>query len=204
MHRKVIVTISREYGSGGREVGKRLAEKLGIPFYDKKLLIEICKTAGINDSLYTKLENQIGDENYYFETKGLSFLTRIGSLNELSVHEQLYLAQEKVIQDIAKDSCVLIGRCSSYILRDNPDIIKIFIRGEIQDKIKRAIREYGEDANIVSETLWKVDTERSNYFNYFTNEAWGKASNYDLVINTTKITLNDVVSIIQTYVERRV
>lgn len=204
MERKVIVTISREYGSGGHSVGEKLAKKLNIPFYDKEIIERICFEAGINKDLYDELRSSIVREAHYFDVASTRFLNRTGALSELSLHERIYLVQKKVIEELAKDSCVLVGRCSSYILKDNQDVVKVFVQGNIEDKIHRAIYEYGDKEETISETLLKIDKQRSNYYNYFTNEVWGKSSNYDLVINTTKVELDHAADVIKTYVEGRV
>lgn len=203
MTRKVVITISREYGSGGREVGRFLAEKLQIPYYDKELLARIYEKTGINEDIYEKVKENISQTNFYLGAPTKGFMTKSGALGELAIHDRLYLVQKKVIMEAAQKSCVIIGRCSDYILQDDPDVVRVYIHAKIKDRVERAINSYKESPENISQTLLKIDTDRANYYNYFTNQVWGKLSNYDLVINTSKVSLEKAADVIDAYIHAR-
>lgn len=205
MEPKVVITISREYGSGGREVGRLLAEKLNIPFYDKELLTYLAQESGLDPDLFKSVDAKVGFANFYFNDNsdfkvGASSLRDLGTL---SVIQRIQSVQEVLIKKLAQTSCVIIGRCSNYILRDDPQVIDVFIRADLVDKKKRAVNQYGEAIEGINERLMEVDMRRAKYYNYFCDRAWGKASNYDLLINTSHLTLEDAAEIILKMVELR-
>lgn len=206
MSERIVVTISREYGSGGREVGRLLAEKLNIPFYDKELLTYLAENSGIDPELFKQINDKIGFENFYFvdtpEFKvGASSLRALGAL---SVIQRIQSVQEKLIRQLAKESCVIIGRCSDYILKDDPDVINIFIRANLVDKKRRAVNEYGQKVDGINEKLMNIDLKRANYYNYFTDRIWGKANNYDMVISSSQLGLEGTSELIAKMVELKV
>lgn len=203
MSRKVIITISREYGSGGKGVAKALAEKLNIAYYDKEILSVMSKESGIDKDLHEQIDDKISKYAYYFNLGIAKFAVANTVLGEISLHERIYKAQKKVIHDLAKESCVIVGRCSDYILKDNPDVVHVYIRADIEDKKYRAIHKYGESEEEIEKTLADMDKRRANYYNYFTNQVWGKISNYDLVVSTSKIGCDEAVKVIQTFIEGR-
>lgn len=192
MNQKKVILISREYGSGGREIGKKLAEKLNIPFYDKELILLACKESGFDISLFEKTEEQDKHPISYF----LSMYSSSMSPYDLSLNDQVFLIQSKVIREIAADSCVIIGRCADYILRDNPNIIRIFIHAPIADRVQRATNEYHDTAENMEEKIRRIDKNRATYYNYYSNQKWGKLSNYDLTINSSKTGIDQAVELI--------
>ncbi|NBK96850.1 MAG: cytidylate kinase-like family protein [Erysipelotrichia bacterium] len=202
MSDKIVITISREYGSGGREVGRLLAKKLQIPFYDKELLAYLAKNSEIDTELFKQIDDKIGFANFYFDDVS-EF--KVGSaslraLNALSVVQRIQNVQEKLIQQLAQQSCVLVGRCSDYILKDDPDVISVFIRANLMEKKKRAVNEYGEQVDNINEYLMKMDMKRANYYHFFTDRIWGKANNYDMVISTSRLSLENTAELIATLV----
>lgn len=204
MKRNVIVTISREYGSGGREVAKLLADQLSIPFYDKQILSKMCQESGIDKEIVEKLNEDIGREVYYFDVNASRFMSGSRTmLSAISLHEKVYETQKKVINELANQSCVIVGRASGYILRNHPDVVRVFVTANIEDKKRRVIEEYGEEDVEIEKKLMSIDSMRANYYGYFSNQTWGKASNYDLVINTSKIGLENTAKVIQVYIDSR-
>lgn len=203
MSKKVIITISREYGSGGKEVAKLLSQKLNIPYYDKELLLQINEQSGIDKELYDQIYDQVSKKEYYLSIPTTKFIGPSSVLGELSMHEKIYQVQKEVIENVAKDSCVILGRCSDYILRDNPDAVMIYISANPDDKKKRAIEDYHEEAEGIEKTLADMDKRRANYYNYFSNQIWGKIGNYDLVVNTSKVGLEHAADVIVAYIRGR-
>lgn len=204
MKRKKIVCISREYGSGGRDVAQCLSKMLDIPFYDKEILTTMCKNSGIDVKTIERINQDISKMAFYFEATPTKFMGGPRAmLGEISLHEKLYETQKKVIQDIALHDCIIVGRASGYILRDNPDTIRVFIRADVEDKKKRVVEEYGEENVDVEKKLMAMDQMRANYYNYFSNHTWGKSTNYDLIINTSKIGIENTAKIIIQYLKDR-
>lgn len=205
MKKKAVITISREYGSGGREVGRILAELLDIPFYDKELLTYMTKDVGIDENLFKNINTTLSLENFYYSDASL--YTKAGSdlhnLGMLGLHERIQSAQENLITRLAKESCVIIGRCSDYILRNDPDAIHVFIRANLQDKKKRVTEVYGEKQENLNEKLFEKDRKRANYYQYFTNRAWSKATNYDLILSTSKLSLEGAAKVLENFVKER-
>ncbi len=159
----IVVTISREYASGGRYVGKLLAEKLGINFYDKELIDLAAKESGLSNT-------------YIEETDEKSRKTE----ND----DRIFIAETKVIKNLAeKESCVIVGRCADYILRDNKDVLKVFLYSDEKNKIERAIRYYGLNANNASKEIERINKDRDKHYKFYTNRDWKQFSNYDLIIN---------------------
>ncbi len=162
----IVVTISREYASGGRYVGKLLADKLGINFYDKELISLTAKESGLT-------------KNYVEATEETSRKTE----ND----DRIFIAETKVIKNIAKnESCVIVGRCADYILKDNKDVTKIFLYSDEENKIKRATKYYKLDKDKAPKIINKINKEREKHYKFYTNRDWKDFSNYDLIINVDK------------------
>lgn len=204
MNENVIVTISREYGSGGKAVAAQLSKILGIPCYDKEILAQMSKESGMDEALYEKIQDSVQNFDYYFQTKPTKFATASGILGELSLYEKMYQEQTKVIHELAKQSCIIVGRCSDYILKDNPYVVRVYISANKEDKMKRAVEEYGEASQDIQKTLADMDTRRANYYNYFSDQIWGKIANYDLVVNTSKVGVENAAEVIKKYIVGRI
>lgn len=203
MAKKVLITISREYGSGGILLANELGKKLGIPVYDKELLFQMSNESEKNKSIHDQVEKNVENADYYFHLGGTKFLGASGVLTEIALHERVYTNQRDVILEAAKQSCIILGRCSGYILKQDPDVVRVFVRADVVDKKKRAIEVYKDDADTIEKTLHDMDIRRANYFNYFTNEVWGKINNYDLVVNTSKVGIEGAADTIIAYVQAR-
>lgn len=190
---KYVITIGREYGSGGRFIGRLVAQKLGIAFYDNELIYEACKESGMSPAVFES-----------FDEKTDGFFSAAGMYSyDLSLSQKVFLAQFEAIKKIAEDkSCVIVGRCADYVLRDNPNVCNIFICAPMEDKIKRAVEYYDVKIEKASSIITKRDKKRRTYYNFYTDMDWGKASNYDLCINS-KIGVENCVNVIVNYVKER-
>ncbi len=192
--KKTVITISREYGSGGRIIGKKLAEALGISFYDGELLSLVAKESG-----YTV---EFVRQNDQKKTQSLLYHLYMGS-QILPASDMIFIAQSKVIKDLhSKESCVIVGRCADYVLRGKEDVINIFIHAPIESRAERVEKEYGEKAQNYKTYVQKQDKSRVAYYNYFADDAWGKAQTYDLAINSD-IGVDEAVKIIADYVKSK-
>lgn len=183
MNNRKVILISREYGSGGRAIGEKLAKELNIPFYDREIILRACQESGFDMSLFENTEQQTKHPVSYF----LSMYSSAMSPYDLSINDQVFLIQSKVIRDAAQESCVIIGRCADYILRDDPDIFRIFIHAPLADRVIRATNEYHDEDKDIEEKVRRIDKNRATYYNYYSSRKWGRLENYDLTINTGKI-----------------
>lgn len=192
--KKTVITISREYGSGGRIIGKKLAEALGISFYDGELLTLVAKESG-----YTV---EFVRQNDQKKTQSLLYHLYMGS-QILPASDMIFIAQSKVIKDLhSKESCVVVGRCADYVLRGKEDVINIFIHAPLESRAARVEKEYGEKADNYKSYVQKQDKSRVAYYNYFADDAWGKAQTYDIAINSD-IGVDEAVKIIADYVRAK-
>ena len=187
MNQNKIITISRQYGSGGRIVGKKLAEALGIPFYDNELITMAAEKTSVG--------------NLFFSLTSLT--PSIDSVG-LPLNEKIFLVQSQVIKEVAEEGpCVIVGRSANYVLSENPNCINIFLQADLPDRVERAIHTYHHDPQGAESMVIKTDKRRANYYNYFTGGKWGKAENYDLILNTSRMDLDKIVEVIKTYVSLR-
>ena len=200
MNQNKVITISRQYGSGGRIVAKKLADALGIPFYDNELITMAAEKTGLSVECFKDAEKtSIG--NLFFS---LTSLTPSIDAVGLPLNEKIFLVQSQVIKEVAAEGpCVIVGRSANYVLQDNPNVINVFLQGDLEDRVKRAIDTYGQDAEGAEALVVKTDKRRANYYNYFTGGKWGKAENYDLILNTSRMDLDKIVEVIKIYVSLR-
>lgn len=198
MKKKTIITISRQFGSGGREVGKKLAEALGIPFYDKELIEMAAKESGIDEELFEDEEYRTSRGFYLLGAIGFTLGSPITSISEMSLNDRLFLVQSETIENIAeKGPCVIVGRCADYVLQEKHSTINIFIHASMKDRKERAIHSYEVDERNIEASISKIDKRRANYYNYYTDRKWGAAENYDIVLNSSKFGIDGCVEIIK-------
>ena len=205
MNKKFIITIGREYGSGGREIGKQLADELKIPFYDKELITMAAQESGFNKELFEKNDELVSYSNNYLAAIGYVLGSPVAGLTDISMNDQLYFIQASVIESLAdKGSCVIVGRCADYVLRNHPDVVSIFVHANNQDRILKIVNDYHACSEEEAPNLMeKIDKKRGNYYNYYTNRHWAEAKNYDLSIDSSKLGINKTVEFIRHYLELR-
>lgn len=199
---KKLITISREFGSGGRLIGKRLAEKLDIPYYDKELLDRIAEESGFSREMIADAEKKA--KNSFLYSLASAMGTGEAGPESLSLNERFFLAQFDTIRKIADEgSCVIVGRCADYVLRGMPEATNVFIYAEEADKIKRAIQEYGVPEDSVKKLMKDTDKARANYYAYHTGRKWGEHVNYNLSIDSGYIEIEDIVDLIIKYTDMK-
>lgn len=204
MENKTIITISRQFGSGGREVGKKLAEALGIPFYDKELLELAAKESGVDIELFEDEEYRTSRGFYLLGAIGYTLGSPITSIREMSLNDRLFLIQSETIENVASQgSCVIVGRCADYVLRDHEDVLTVFVHADMKDRKERAVHSYDVDERNIEDSVNKIDKRRANYYNYYTDQKWGRAENYDVAINTTKFGIDRSVQILKDIVSKK-
>ena len=179
---KRIITISREFGSGGRFIGEELAKKLGLAYYDKNIINEIAEKSGLSPE-YIQESAELSPKKGLF---AYAFAGR--DITGKSVEDMVYEAQRKVILELAeKESCVIIGRNADYILKDRDDVLNVFIHGDTPEKIQRITRLYNVEEQKAVKMMVDIDKRRMANYNFYTNQKWGKADNYTLCLNSSQL-----------------
>ena len=181
-----VITISRQFGSGGRSIGKAVAEKLGIPYYDKELVDKVAKESGFSHEFI----EEIGE----YASVTSSFLFNIavsshpmGLVDTMSVSDKLYICQTNVIRDLAsKGPCVIVGRCADHVLRNEQGLLRVFLTADHGDRIQRICRRDSVTAAEAEEKLQRMDRSRAAYYRFRCDQTWGAAANYDLCINVSR------------------
>lgn len=197
-----VITISRQFGSGGHEVGVRLAKKLGIPFYDGELLDIAAKNSRFAESYLKKMDEQ---KPSFFNLGAISTFSTMNNYSMISPNDEVFLEISKVIKDVAsKGSCVIVGRCADYILKDAGSI-NFFIHADLKDRVQRKLA-LEENEKFSAEEMEKIvlntDKGRAKFHEYYSHEEWGDCALYDLCINTSKVGVDGAVEIMADYIER--
>lgn len=189
---KRIITISREFGSGGRYIGKQLADRLGIAFYDKDIIAKAAEESGLSKEF---IESK-GEHAHNKSIFSYAFVGR--DLTGMSVDDYLYNIQRKIILEIAeKESCVIVGRCADYILKDRDDVLDVFIHGEKEMKVKRIHDLYGKNEKEAIAMMADMDKKRSINYRYHTDQKWGIIGNYDITLNSSTFGYEKCVDILE-------
>ena len=200
MEKRIVVTIGRQFGSGGRIVGKKLAEQLGIPYYDKELINLASKESGICGEFFEKADEKNSGSLLKALAMGFSMNNAIFQSNDYLSNESLFQIQSEVIRKVAAEgSCVLVGRCADYILRDEPDCVHVFISASWQDRVRRAMEYNRVPEKEAEEFLKKADKSRASYYNYYTDKVWGAAGSYDLCVNSSLYGIDRTVDFIRQF-----
>ena len=189
MDKKLIITIGREFGSGGREIGHLLAKHLNINCYDNELITQVAKKSGFCEEILRKHdEKPTGSFLYSLVMDSYYNHNTILGQAGMPLSQQLFLAQFNTIKTIAnKESCVFIGRCADYALKDDYDILSVFINSDEKSKIERISKRHNVSEQKAREMMIKTDKKRASYYNYYTDKRWGNSSSYDLCINSGKL-----------------
>lgn len=192
---KKIITISREFGSGGRSVGKLLSERIGYEFYDNKLVEEVARRSGFAPEFIEEHGEYASARSsllFYWAT------AKQTTMDHLSMHDQLFIAQTKVIQELAeKGNCVIVGRCADYILRKRSDCLHVFIFSDMDSRAARIVERYGADTKSPQKLLQERDQKRSVFYKNYTGRAWGQTHNYDLCLNSATIGIESCAALIE-------
>lgn len=184
-----IITISREFGSGGRTIGKKVAEKLNIPCYDAELIEKIAKESGYAPA-YIQKESEGAAEGWLSNV----FTNRsMGPTNQ----DRIWEIQSKIINQLAEEgSCVIVGRCADYVLRDKADCLNVFVHASLDKRAERIVKEYGEREESPEKRIKEKDKRRAAYHRFYTDMKWGKAQNYHLCLDSGKIGIDKCAELI--------
>ncbi len=198
-----IITISREYGSGGRYIAQILAKKLNVPLYDKEILTLAAKESGISKEFFEEYDERT-TRSYLFSLMaslpGRSNL--LDGYTELPLNHKIFLAQFEAIKQIAKEGpCVIVGRCADWVLQEDPRLVKIFIQAPMESKIERAVKYYGKEKDKAQDQIKKVDKQRANYYEYYTSNKWGKRESFDLCVNSAALGVEKTAELLAQFVQ---
>lgn len=187
-----IITISREFGSGGRTIGKKVAEQLQIAYYDEEIVSEIAKESGLAES-FVKEQGEYANTSSHF----LFNFNNWGNGVTSTLSDRLYVLQRNLICELAeKGPCVIVGRCADYVLRERRDCLNVFVHADMEFRADRIVRLYGEKEDAPQKRLEEKDKKRSTYYKYYTNRTWGKAQNYHLCLDSGMLGIEHCVQII--------
>lgn len=193
-----IITISREFGSGGRESGQIVAQKLNIPYYDNALITIAAKKSGFVEELFEQADQKPTGSLLY----SLSMFGAGMSSVELPLNDKIFLIQSDIIKEVAAQGpCVVVGRCADYVLRETENVVNFFLYGSIEARTAFAIREHDFPSEKAAEAVKKFDKRRASYYHYNTGKKWGEAKNYHLCMDTTNLTPEKTAEIILKYVD---
>ncbi|WP_101696425.1 AAA family ATPase [Clostridium minihomine] len=202
--KKFVITIAREYGSGGRTVGRMLAEELGVPFYDRELMRLASDESGISETLFAKADEKIkGTLLWRAFRKSYSGELIPPDSEDFVSNQNLFQFQAKVIRELAaEESCVIIGRCADYILRDMDHVLSLYVHAPMESCMERA-REFHPHLSDdeLRRLIQKIDKRRAEYYQYFTGRNWKDADNYDLSFNSSELSWEQCVQLVKAYLD---
>ena len=198
MSSRTVITIARQYGSGGREIGEMLAKKLNVPYYDKELIALAAKKSGLSEEVFRQADERATSSLLYSLVMGTyGYGGGVAGMNDMPINDKLFLIQADIIRKAAEEgACVIVGRCADYILRERKDCLRVFIHADRDSRLRRAVEKYGIDPTKVSDFLTKKDKQRANYYNFYTNKKWDALQNYDLTIDSSVFTPEQAVELI--------
>ena len=187
MSKKIIITIARQFGSGGREIGEKIAAALGFPLIDKELIKDAASKSELNEDIIKSVDESAANSLLYTLAMGSNVLgTTIHFGYKMPINDKLFILQCDAIKEYAaKGSCVIIGRCADYVLREEPNLFRIFIYGDIDHRRERVKERHPElKSSQIIDVISKTDKRRASYYNFYTGGKWGKFDNYDIAINS--------------------
>ena len=194
-----IYTIGREFGSGGKEVGRKLAERLGVKLYDKELLQQAAKDSGFCEEIFENHDEKPTNSFLYslvMDTYSVSGYSATPFL-DMPLNHKVFLAQFETIKKLAEtESCVIVGRCADYALSDNPDCINVFIHADLDNRIKNVSKNLNITENKARDIINKTDKQRASYYNYYTSKKWGDTRSYNLSLDAGKLGTDNCVEMI--------
>ena len=205
MSKKLIITVARQYGSGGREIGERVAEILGIPLFDKQLIADAASKGNLNVDVLKKTDETAANSLLYTLAMGSNVVgTTMHFGYKMPINDKLFILQSEVIKGYAKGgSCVIIGRCADYVLREEKDIFRLFIYGDIEHRKARVAARHPEiKTSQIVDVINKTDRRRASYYNFYTGNKWGKYDNYDLAVNSSTLGIEGTAQLIASCAKR--
>ena len=199
MAKKIVITIARQYGSGGREIGEKVAEMLGIPIFDKQLITDAAAKGNLNEEVIKKTDESAANSLLYTLAMGSNVVgTSMHFGYKMPINDKLFILQSEVIKSYAKEgSCIIIGRCSDYVLREEENVFRLFIYGDLEHRKERVQSRHPElKSSQIIDVINKTDKRRASYYNFYTGNKWGKYDNYDMAINSSTLGIDETAELI--------
>lgn len=202
MKKRTLITIGRQFGSGGREVGFKLAQKLGIKCYDKEILSLAAKESGLCEQIFETHDEKPNNSFLYslvMDTYSMGYSSP--GFIDMPINQKVFLAQFEAIKKLAsEESCIIVGRCADYALEDNPNLVSVFVHAELNYRIDRIANKYSLSKDKAKDIIIKTDKSRASYYNYYTNKKWSSVNSYHLSIDSSQIGIDNAVDLINYYV----
>ncbi len=200
---RLVITIARSYGSGGRTMGKLLAEDLGLQYYDRELVRLVSDKSGVNEALFGQVDERVKSNSIFAKVRRITEREALppGS-DEFVSEENLFRLQAEVIKELAAtEDCVIVGRCGDYVLKDNPDVIRLYCYAPLKDCMDRERQLSGLEDREIIKKIERIDKERAEYYKRYTGKNWNDADNYDLCLNTTSMSYPQLISVVKAYIK---
>ncbi len=193
------ITIARQYGSDGKDVGEMLAKRLGIPYYDKALIAMAAKQSGLSEEVFADADEKATSSLLYSMVMGsYAFGARIPGVNEMPINDKLFIIQSDIIKKAAAEGpCVVVGRCADYILREHENCLNVFIHADKEYRVKRAVELGDCEPKKAPDFVTKKDKQRANYYNFYSNKRWDDLQNYDIVLDTSRFSVEECVDLLE-------
>lgn len=199
--KKIVITIARSYGSGGRTLGKLLARDLGIACYDRELLRMASDDSGINEALFGEVDEK-KKVSLFKSTKPYTGRILPPESDGFVSDDNLFSLQAKIIKELAeRESCIIIGRCADYILKDREDVLRLFFYAPLKDCLVRAHELSGESEKELLKKIQRIDKYRADYYKYYTGNDWNDTRNYDFCLNTSSMSYEKLIDVVKSYIQ---
>lgn len=202
MDERTVITIGREFGSGGHEIGTKLAQRLGVKCYDKELLAIAAKESGLCEDLFESQDEKPTNSFLYSLVMDTYSLGYTNSYVNMPINHKVFLAQFDAIKKLAeKESCVIVGRCADYALEDDPFAVSVFIKADLDKRIERIKKTFELPENKAADLIQKTDKKRASYYNYYSSKKWGDAKSYDLCVDSGLVGIEGAIEVILKFIE---
>ena len=203
MSKRIIINVGRQLGSGGREIGEKLAKRFNATYYDKELVVAAARESGLDESMITRVD----EKKSLFQSLFSMGASLVGGAEFYGRHlgeDTVFKIVSDVIRNAAEQgSCVFVGRCADYVLRDNPDCLNVFISADMEDRISRLSEKFGVDRAKARSMAESMDENRASFYNFYSNNRWGEASTYHLCMNSSVLGIDGTVDFIASFAEKR-
>ena len=199
-----IVTIARQYGSGGREVGRLLSESTGWKFYDKDLITLAAQKSGLSSEALQNVDEKAANSLLYTLALGSSIYNHGLEHVNLPINDRLFVVQSEIIKELAAtgEGAIIVGRCADYVLAGRENLVRVYITADFDARVKTVMERHELTESAAKDLIVKTDKRRANYYSYYTGEKWGRADKYDLVVSTDRIGIDGAASLIADYIAK--
>ncbi|MCC8074260.1 MAG: cytidylate kinase-like family protein [Clostridiales bacterium] len=199
--KKYVITIGRQFGCGAHEIATKLSEKLGVPVYDKEIIKRAAKDSGFDENIFSFYDEK--PTNSFLYSVSLDGISAISS-GDTTLENQVLKYQFDTIHKVADEgSCIIVGRCADYILRENENLLSVFLHADDDFRLERVVKIYGMDEKTAAKEIKSTDKKRARFYNFYSDNTWGEASAYDLTINVSRFGIDNTVDLISDYVTQK-